>query len=222
MANYSIEPVRLLPYLPYGTELDYFSGRCYVSLVGFMFLDSRLGGIPLAFHQSFEEVNLRFYVLTDQQKRGVVFIKELVPKPAVTLVANGFYKEHYETCPMDHHWIHSSHEQQIEYRWKKGTWHSLQIKSDIIPKGLVEGSVEAFFTEHYIGCTKINDQLTLEYSVEHIPWQVYDTREYSIEVDFEIVYGKGFAFLNHEQPDSVFLAEGSGITLEKGRRIAPN
>jgi uncharacterized protein YqjF (DUF2071 family) len=222
MANYQVDPDVLRPFIPFGTELDYYSDACYVSLVGFMFLDSTFGGIPLPFHQSFEEVNLRFYVRSDQNgssERGVVFIKEIVPQAAVTLVANSFYKEHYETCPMEHHWQFSSDTQQIEYRWKKEKWYSLKIVSAIIAQELTAGSEADFFTEHYLGCTKIHDRLTLEYTVAHDPWMVYDTKNYIIDVDFEAVYGKTFAFLNHVKPASVFLAEGSGISLQKSRKI---
>lgn len=222
MANYQVDPAVLTTFLPYGTELDFFEDVCYVSLVGFMFLDSKLGGIPIPFHQSFEEVNLRFYVRSDydgQPKRGVVFIKELVPLSAVAFVANVVYNEHYQTCPMRHEWASDSESQSISYSWEKQKWHSLKIMSDSVPKPLKEESAEAFFTEHYLGCTKINDGLTVEYDVAHDPWMVYDTKEYTIDVDFEVVYGKSFGFLNHMKPDSVFLAEGSAITLQKNRKI---
>jgi len=222
MANYQIDPIVLKPFLPYGTTLDFFEGTCYVSLVGFMFLDSRLGGIPIPFHESFEEVNLRFYVCSDyggELKRGVVFIKELVPVPLVAFVADVFYHEHYHSCPMWHEFISDADTQSIEYKWHKKKWHTLKIVSDIIPKPLIDGSAESFFTEHYLGCTKINDRLTFEYDVAHDPWLVYDTKEYAIDVDFETCYGAPFAFLNQAKPESVFLAEGSGIVLQKGRKI---
>ena len=222
MANYRVDPAVLEPFLPFGTTLDFYSNTCYVSLIGFMFQDTTLGGIPIPFHQSFEEVNLRFYVCSEQNgesKRGVVFIKELVPSPAVVLVANVFYNEHYESCLMRHEWKILSDSQQIGYHWKKHKWHSLKIVSDILPKKLTEGSPEAFFTEHYLGCTRIRDKLTLEYTVTHDPWLVYDTREFSIDVDFSLVYGEAFAFLNETEPSSVFLAEGSGISLMKSRKI---
>ena len=222
MANYQVDPDVLRPFLPFGTELDYYSNACYVSLVGFMFRDSTLGGIPIPFHQSFEEVNLRFYVTSHHDgktERGVVFIKELVPRHAVTLVANAFFKEHYETCPMDHEWNFSADAQHIEYRWKKQKWYSLKIVSDISPQALTAGSEAEFFTEHYLGCTKIHDRLTLEYTVAHDPWMVYATKDYAIDVDFGSVYGKTFAFLHQMKPDSVFLAEGSGICLQKTRKI---
>ena len=110
MLNYEIDPTILQPHVPVGTELDLFKGRCLVSMVGFMFLNTRLKGVPIPFHRNFEEVNLRFYVKRvegsgDEQevKRGVVFIKEIVPKPALSLVARVFYNENYVTHPMEHH-----------------------------------------------------------------------------------------------------------------------
>lgn len=222
MANYRINPDVLKPFLPFGTTFDFFEDACYVSLVGFMFLDSKLGGIPIPFHQSFEEVNLRFYVSSDydgQSKRGVVFIKELVPAPLVAFVADAFYQEHYHSCPMWHEFITDADTQSIEYKWHKKKWHTLKIVSDTIQKPLVEGSAASFFTEHYLGCTRINEQLTFEYDVFHDPWMVYDTKEYTIDVDFETCYGGHFAFLNQAEPDFVFLAEGSAIMLQKGRKI---
>src|SRR5215469_5590603 len=108
MLNYAVDADLLTPYLPAKTELDYWNNTCYVSLVGFMFLNTRLRNIPVPFHRNFEEVNLRFYVRyknKDDWKRGVVFIKEIVPRPALTFVAQKFYKENYVTMPMKHKWV---------------------------------------------------------------------------------------------------------------------
>ena len=62
MANYVVDKKILSPYLPHKTELDLWNDKCYVSLVGFMFLDTRIKGFRIPFHVDFEEVNLRFYV----------------------------------------------------------------------------------------------------------------------------------------------------------------
>src|SRR5688500_2284903 len=100
MANYCVDKKILAKYLPYDTEIDIWEDKCYVSLVGFMFLNTKLKGIKIPFHSNFEEVNLRFYVrhkCTGEWKRGVVFIKEIVPLPTLTFVANTIYKENYET-----------------------------------------------------------------------------------------------------------------------------
>ena len=84
MLNYSVDPAMLAPFVPAGTELDSWGGTTYVSVVGFMFLKTRVLGLAIPFHCNFPEVNLRFYVRrrgvpgelhvdADGYKRGVVF-----------------------------------------------------------------------------------------------------------------------------------------------------
>ncbi|MFZ1808711.1 MAG: DUF2071 domain-containing protein [Cyclobacteriaceae bacterium] len=222
MANYAVDPQLLSPYLPYKTELDLWKGTCYVSLVGFMFLNTRLKGIKIPFHTHFEEVNLRFYVRfkdKDQWKRGVVFIKEIVPRPALTWVANTIYKENYETMPMEHNWEIAEDTLEVEYRWKKKRWNSFRIQTSSKPEPIVVGSEEEFITEHYWGYARINSQRTTEYEVVHPRWEVYPTIDYKTDVDFEGTYGSAFKFLNHLQPTSVFLAEGSEIAVKKGAEV---
>lgn len=222
MANYVIDEAILKPYLPHKTELDLWNNTCYVSLVGFMFQNAKLRGLHLPFHSNFEEVNLRFYVRYKEGndwKRGVVFIKEIVPKYAITLVANIIYKEHYETRPMKHSWSENASGLSVEYTWKHKNWHSIEINTGKIAKQIEIGSEEEFITEHYWGYTKLDEQHTSEYGVEHPRWNVYETQNYEIEVNFEEVYGKNFGFLNQETPRSVFLAEGSDIKVLSGKLI---
>jgi uncharacterized protein YqjF (DUF2071 family) len=222
MANYSVDKDILKNYLPNKTEIDLWNNICYVSLVGFMFENTRVKGFKIPFHINFEEVNLRFYVRykdKDGWKRGVVFIKEIVPKPALTFVANTIYKEHYETLPMSHSWINFDNYQTIEYKWKKGKWNSIKAKVDKILSSINEGSEEEFITEHYWGYTKLSENKTSEYGVEHPKWDVYKTLEYNIDVDFGRVYGKDFEILNKEKPVSVFVVEGSEIKVKDGNRI---
>ncbi|HEY8938178.1 MAG TPA: DUF2071 domain-containing protein [Cyclobacteriaceae bacterium] len=222
--NYSIDPEILLPHLPYKTELDYWNNTCYVSLVGFMFLNTKLKGIRIPFHSDFEEVNLRFYVrykdeITNEWKRGVVFIKEIVPKPALTFVANTLYKEHYHTMPMKHS-ISSSHaDLTVEYAWKSKTWNSIKVRCQPTAENISVGSEAEFITEHFWGYTRIHDSKTSEYNVEHPRWNVYPVLDYNVEVDFTDLYGDDFANLRYEKPKSVFLAEGSEISVGAGRII---
>lgn len=222
MANYAIDEAILKPYLPHKTELDLWNNTCYVSLVGFMFQNAKLKGLRLPFHSNFEEVNLRFYVRYKEGndwKRGVVFIKEIVPKYAITLVANIIYKEHYETRPMKHSWSENDSGLSVEYTWKHKNWHSIKINTGRIAKQIEIGSEEEFITEHYWGYTKLDEHHTSEYGVEHPRWNVYETQNYEIKVNFEEVYGKNFGFLNQETPRSVFLAEGSDIKVLSGKLI---
>jgi uncharacterized protein YqjF (DUF2071 family) len=118
MANYEIEPEILKPYLPKGVELDFYQGKCYVSLVGFLFKDTSLFNVPIPFWGSFEEVNLRFYVLRKvdgEIRRGVVFINETVPNKIVAYIANKLYKEHYTAIPTKYHWQIDEKQKQIVY-----------------------------------------------------------------------------------------------------------
>lgn len=223
MINYAIDPTILEKYLPNGTELDLWNDICYVSLVGFLFKNTRVKGIKIPFHVNFEEVNLRFYVKYNDNgkwKRGTVFIKEIVPKAAITFVANTIYKEHYETMPMSYSWTASQDQLTVEYKWKKGRWNALKVTTSAVPSDIAPGSEEEFITEHYWGYTKISDIKTSEYGVEHPRWQVYTTQEFALDVDFKEVYGQDFAFLKNEEPKSVFLAEGSEIKVLGGKRIS--
>ena len=106
MAQYEVAPAALAEWLPAGTELDMYQGRCYVSLVGFLFDRVRVLGLPIPFNTRFEEVNLRFYVTRTEpngaRKRGVVFIREFVPRAAITHIANSLYEEPYATLTMRH------------------------------------------------------------------------------------------------------------------------
>jgi uncharacterized protein YqjF (DUF2071 family) len=222
MANYAVDKSLLTKYLPYKTEIDSWNNTCYISLVGFMFLNTRIKGFKIPFHINFEEVNLRFYVRHHdgrESKRGVVFIKEIVPKPALTFIANSIYKENYETMAMGHSWDTKDDSLAVEYRWKKKSWHSLKVIADKDPSAIADGSEEEFITEHYWGYTQINDKSSSEYQVEHPRWQVYKVREFFINVDFSSVYGYDFAFLAYEKPISVFLAEGSEIIVRGARKI---
>lgn len=222
MANYVVDPEILKPYLPPKTELDTWNDRNYVSLVGFMFLNTAIKGIRVPLHTNFEEVNLRFYVKYsegDTVKRGVVFIKEIVPKPMLSFVANTIYKENYETMPMSHSWIFSSEVANVEYRWKKKDWNIFGVSTEKKPVPIQSGSEEEFITEHYWGYTKVEANRSLEYEVAHPKWDVYPMRTYKIDVDFGNVYGPAFGFLSNQKPVSVFLAEGSEIAVNDTRKI---
>ena len=222
IANYSVDKKVLDNYLPRRTEIDLWNDVCYVSLVGFMFKDTKIKGLRIPFHTNFEEVNLRFYVRykdNGEWKRGVVFVKEIVPKPALTFVANTVYKENYETMPMNHSWSTLDGKLTVEYKWKKYRWNSLQVIADKNASTIKDGSEEEFITEHYWGYTKVSNEKTSEYGVEHPKWEVYEVKHYLIDVDFGAVYGQDFNFLTTEKPKSVFLAEGSEIKVKGGRRV---
>src|SRR5258708_22903902 len=104
MLNYEVDASLLLRFVPAGTEIDRWKGRVFASLVGFRFLKTKLlGFLPIPMHSNFEEVNLRFYVrrhVGEEVRRGVVFIRELVPPRPIAFVARTFYKENYVALPI--------------------------------------------------------------------------------------------------------------------------
>ena len=79
--------------------LDRYDGSPYVSLVAFDFLETRVGGIPWPGFTSFPEINLRFYV-RDGDRRGVCFVREIVPKALISFIARALYDEPYVTAPI--------------------------------------------------------------------------------------------------------------------------
>jgi len=218
MANYEIDPSILLPYLPKGVELDYFHGKTYISLVGFLFKNTSIFNIPIPFMGTFEEVNLRFYVLRkegNEIKRGVVFINETVPNKIVAYVANKLYKEHYIAIPTKHSWEITSKIKEITYRWKvKSKWNSIQVNASIAKQNMEVGSIEEFIFEHYFGYTKVNENHSIEYKINHPSWQINGINDYKIECDFAAFYGNDFEILNYAKPHSVMLAEGSDISVD--------
>ena len=223
MANYTIDPSILKKHLPAGTEIDLFEGKCYISLIGFMFLNTKLLGVKIPFHTNFEEVNLRFYVKRFENniwKRGVVFIKEIVPKPALTFIANTIYNEHYETLPMNHHWKKTNSNRTVSYQWKKNNiWYSFMVRAALMSSIIKSNSEVEFITEHYWGYAKVSENETNEYEVTHPRWEHYPIDHFEIKVNYEAVYGPEFEFLNRMNPNSVILANGSEITVENKTKI---
>lgn len=223
MANYIIDSAILKPYLPYKTELDSYHGNVYVSLVGFMFMNTRLLGVKVPFHINFEEVNLRFYVRYNDNghwKRGTVFIEEIVPKPAISFIANTVYHEKYVTKKMEHFFERKENEINLGYQWKhQGHWNKLEAITENTAFPMQPGSREEFIAEHYWGYSKYNDTTTFEYNVQHPAWNVYKVKHYLIDCDFASLYGDTFSMLEKIVPDSVFVAEGSAISVLKKRKL---
>jgi len=223
MANYPVEQAALRPFLPVRTELDIWKGDAYVSLVGFQFREVRVRGLRIPYHTQFPEVNLRFYVRYKdgaEWKRGVVFIREIVPLPAVSLVANTLFRERYISLPMRSVEAADGDVLRAAYHWRfKGRWNGLAVKADARPMPLAQGSQEEFITEHFWGYAKAGAGRTNEYQVAHPRWDIYPVREYHIDCDFARLYGSAFGELRERKPQSVFLAEGSAISVYSKRSI---
>ena len=224
MANYLIDTAILKNYVPNGTELDSWNGKTFVSMVGFMFLNTKVLGIPIPFHQNFEEVNLRFYVRYKDEgewKRGVVFIKEIVPKSAIAFIANNLYNENYQSLPMKNELTKEGDLQKVSYSWKfQNEWNFLKINADSASQTIETGSEAEFITEHYWGYTKGKSQNTLEYQVEHPQWNIFPVKDFEMYCNVAQLYGASFQEFLAEDPHSVFMADGSEIIVRKGKRLS--
>jgi hypothetical protein len=222
LVNYVIDPSILQKYIPPHTQLDLWNGNCYLSIVGFLFKNTKIKGIKFPFHINFEEVNLRFYVIYTNNgitKRGAVFISEIVPKPAISIIANTLYNEKYQTLKTKYSWEETNTDLKIMYGLKKQNWYTISVVADKRKQTIQPNSEAEFITEHYWGYTKKSDQKTIEYGVEHPRWEIYAIKNYDIAIDFEKVYGNEFAFLKQQQPTSVILAEGSEVLIRTGKII---
>lgn len=227
MLNYEIAPAQLKRRVPRGTELDSWQGKTMVSVVGFMFLETRVLGLKIPFHVRFEEINLRFYVrrkAEDGWRRGVVFIKEIVPRRAIAIGARLFYNENYIARPMRHRVELDEATVErgvVEYGWRtKGRWNQLRAVTTGAARPLVDGSEAEFITEHYWGYAAQRDGGTVEYQVEHPRWLIWETSEREFDCDARAVYGPQFAEALSARPSSAFVALGSEITVRRGLRIA--
>jgi uncharacterized protein YqjF (DUF2071 family) len=224
MVNYEVDPFLLKSYVPSGTELDSFEGKTLVSLVGFRFLGTRLfGALPIPFHSDFDEVNLRFYVRrrhSGEERRGVVFIREVVPKYAVAYIARAVYGEKYSCVPMRHLIATDGNRKSAEYEWRFGRkWCKLRAESEGDPVIPGKGSLEQFITEHYWGYSAQRDGGCIEYQVAHEPWRVWAATDAGFHGDATALYGAALAGVLRSTPHSAFIAEGSPVLVYGGSRI---
>ena len=226
MLNYVVEPSLLHPLVPAGTDLDLWQGRAYVSLVGFLFANTRVLGVPIPWHRTFEEVNLRFYVrrlVEGRLRRAVTFVREIVPRRAIAMAARLAYNEPYRAVPMRHGFGETRHDgvpSRIEYAWRVATrWTTVVVVPIGEGRGADADSHEAFITEHFWGYTRQRDGSTIEYEVTHPAWRVWAVQPPELTGDFTELYGSAFSRVFSEPPVSAFLADGSPVAVHMPTRL---
>ncbi len=224
MLNYEVDPDVLKPHIPAGTELDLWQGKALVSMVGFLFNDTKVLGVRWPFHVNFEEVNLRFYVRYFDGKiwkRGAVFISEIVPKRAIALIANNLYREHYSALPMRSSVRpEGADNTYYAYEWKlNNKWNKLAAKVSNKTEEIIPGSAEEFIFEHYWGYNIWDATTTMEYQVEHVSWRTRKVIDCVFDADVAALYGDDFVPYLQKQPYSAFFANGSAIGVRMGEKI---
>jgi hypothetical protein len=226
--SYAIDPARLLPRVPPGTEIDDLRGTALVSFVGLRVLNPRVLGLPVPLHREFEQVNLRYYVrrrAPEGWRRGVAFVREIVPRRAIAFAARRLYGERCSAMPMRH--VIEAQDGRvgpggaIEYGFKHaGRWNRLGARVAGAPRPPFPGSVEEFVTEHYWGYTAREAGETSEFQVEHPPWEVLPVSETWLDCEVGAVYGRDFEEAVRTAPASAFVAEGSAVAVHRGARLS--
>lgn len=199
--------------MPEGLNLDIIDGKAFVSFVAFEFNDVCVKGFKIPFHKSFPEINLRFYV-NKNGRRGVVFIKEFVPKYFVARIANTIYNEPYSSIKMKNTVEKENNEIRVKHSFcLQSEWFNIRVTAEnksMIPH---HESMEHFFKEHDIGFGKSKKNKTIEYRVEHPVWEIYPNPKVESTICFEKIYGKKWAFLDAQKPFNVLLAKGSEVKV---------
>lgn len=228
MLNYRVAPEVIAPLVPKGTEIDLRDGATFISVLGFRFTKVRMLGLPIPFHTDFDEVNLRFYVKREtaaETKRGVVFIREIVPRTAVALMARALYNEPYAVMYIRHRVPPANSARGtpgiVEYAFKQPSrWSRITVtpagEGQVIPRA----SEQEFISVRHWGYTRQRDGSTIEYRVEHPRWNIWETSDARLEADLVPLYGKKFAEILKRPPDSAYLADGSAVTVSFPETIA--
>ncbi len=220
MLNYAVEPDLLRPFVPAGTQLDFWRGVAYVSVVGFLFDDTRVLGVPVPLHRRFEEVNLRFYVRREvggEVRRGVTFIREIVPRAAIAIVARLAYNEPYRALPMRHRIdvpSESGGPATVAYEWRDSSrWQGVHLTAQGAASAISADSEEEFIAHHSWGYTRQRDGSTVEYEVRHPRWNIWQAQTAWLEGGAATVYPPQLSAVLSKPPRSAFLADGSAVTV---------
>lgn len=211
--TYPVDEALLQPYLPPGCEIDQLGGAARLSLVAFEFVHTRVKGLPIPGHTTFPEVNLRFYV-RHRGERGVVFIRELVPRAAVARLARWLFNEPYVRVPMRVQTRQEHRGVRVVHRFGERYASSLTVL--VQPAGAAvptDGSDEHWLTHHHLGFGRTRRGHLHAYRVEHPLWALAPVFELDLSIDFERVYGSTWAWIADRAPSHVTFALGSRISI---------
>jgi uncharacterized protein YqjF (DUF2071 family) len=219
LANFAVPDDLLLPRLPRGLDLDRWEGRAFVSLVAFEFRNTRVFGISWPGYRDFPEINLRFYVRRGSD-RGVIFIREIVGLRLVARIARWVYNEPYRVSALKSFVTRTSDVVEVEHRLPgRDRVHTIRATGSVPAIRAAPDNVEHFFKEQRWGFGQTRRGATLMYEVDHPLWATYPVRSFSIDLDWDAVYGPEWGFLTKATPASVILAAGSPVSVYRHRPV---
>ncbi len=212
--TYAVDAARLEAHLPRGAQIDTLEGSPRVSIVAFRFRHTRLRGVPIPLHVNFGEINLRFYVRL-HDRRAVVFIREFVARPAISVVAKLTYNEPYRTIRMRDEVLGPREDGLVgvRHRFGRGLGNRLEAWADPEPVVPAADSAAYWLTHHALGVGRARDGSARSYDVAHPVWALHEVRSVDVSVDFGALYGRQWAFLADAEPSHVTLAVGSAVAI---------
>ena len=226
LLNHQVDPAILLPLVPRETELDTWNGQAFVSLVGFRFLKTRILGFPVPFHVNFDEINLRFYVrrqVGGETRQGVVFIREVVARAAIAILARLTYNEPYVTMPTRHYLDMEQAENGgsgvVRYEWRQDRWYTLEARVQGPATDFDAGSEAEFFTHRMWGYTTQRDGAIMEYRVVHPRWRTWRAVSHRLDCDTEAMFGQRLGAALKSPAASVLVAAGSPVKVFPGQPL---
>jgi uncharacterized protein YqjF (DUF2071 family) len=221
MANYIVDPSLLEPCLPWGTQLAFHDGQCFLTVAGLIFSEITVLGVKIPFHRFVPEVNLRFYVVpslgNERNRRGIVFVREIISRRIMAFAANMYYKEHYVVGHVGH--TATSDTAFHNVRYEVGSFELRALLRAGKRETVIKGSKKDFILHNFFGYSGAPDKRTTWYRVMHPSWQTEHVVNYDLRIDFTKLFGDRFAGLNRQKPDSVYYTAGSAVSIYKPKPL---
>jgi uncharacterized protein YqjF (DUF2071 family) len=213
--SYAVPPELLQAHIPRGLTLDMRDGHAFVSLVAFASEDTRLRGIAWPFHRHYPEVSLRFYVRGRGGERGIVPIRDFVPKRLVSWLTRRTFREPCECTSVTSHIHPKGNGLEVIYRFRHHErWQEIAVattrEAPLLPP---EDGPESFFLDPPWGFCSDGDGHVLRYRIMHPRWLCYRIEWAEVRVNWGKTYGQQWKILDHAKPSSAILAEGSDVAL---------
>ncbi|MFT5299754.1 MAG: hypothetical protein ACI87E_001233 [Mariniblastus sp.] len=214
--NFQVPPKLLADMIPKGLELDYYEKETFVSLVCMTMRKVGVLGIPLT--RGFVELSLRFYVrhpADPVNRKGTCFIKNYVSSPTAAWILGSRYDCEYHKMKMksNNSGFKVGGVPEVEYQWKVDDhWNKLRVKARSEIRNTGPDTKVGFILDHPTHFqSKINK--TLEYQVERPKWTVWDAAQANFTCDVNRLFGKAFVQPLGKRPASVFVTQGSDVTI---------
>jgi hypothetical protein len=146
-------------------------------------------------------------------ERAVVFIREFVPRPAISIVARVSYNEPYRTVRMREEVLERDGLIGVRHRFGPGLCNRLEAWADPLAAMPAADSAAYWLTHHALGVGRARDGRARSYEVEHPVWALHEVRDLRVDVDFAALYGPEWGYLAHDEPSHVTLAAGSAVSI---------